>query len=315
MSEITLPGLVGTHPLGALAALGLLRCCEDMATVGPARLSWNKEAGWVAVLHTGHPVSADELVAALVARQRDLSARPELNWADNIKTNPATFAAAAKEAVGGARPDHRDFADFLAAFGCELVMTGRGDLEPTAFYMTSGQQKFLKEVRNLCGRLASGLSIGRRKKGPEEAFREALLGPWRYEDPQHSLGWDPTTERLHALRAKSPTKEASAGVAAAVWLAFEALPFFPCFLSGGRLSTRGFSRVGDAVVFSWPVWTQPMAIAALRTLLGLKELTTENPPLAELRERGVAAVFRSERYKVKTQGAHFILRPAFACSG
>jgi hypothetical protein len=315
MREITLTGLVGSHPLGALAAFGLLRCCEGMATVGPSRLSWKKEAGWVAVLHPGQPVSADELVTALAARQQEVSGRPELNWADNIKTDPATFVTAAREAVAQAGPDRRDFADFLAAFGCEMAMTGRGDLEPTAFYMTSGQQKFLKEVRNLSGRLGSGFSVGRRRKGPEEAFREALLGPWRYEDPQHSLGWDPATERLHALRAKSPTKEASEGVAGAVWLAFEALPLFPCFLSGGGLATRGFGRVGGGVMFSWPVWTQPVTLAEVRTLLGLEELTRENPPLAELRERGVAMVFRSERYKVKTQGSYFVLRPAFACSG
>jgi hypothetical protein len=74
--------------------------------------------------------------------------------------------------------------------------------------------------------------------------REALFGPWRYEDPQHSLGWDPSAERLHALRSRSPTKDAPQGVAAAVWLAFEALPLFPCFLSGGSLVTRGFVRRG-----------------------------------------------------------------------
>jgi hypothetical protein len=314
VSEIILTGLAGSHPLGSLAAIGLLRCCGEMAGVGPARLYWKKEADWVAVLQTEDPLSADELVAALVARQRERPGRRELRWAENIKTDPAAFALAAREAAGQASQGQRGYADFLAAFACELATTPQGDLEPTAFYMTSGQQKFLKEARTLAGRLGTGVSLGRRKKGPEEMFREALFGPWRYEDPQHSLGWDPSTERLHALRARSPTKEASQGVTAAVWLAFEALPLFPCFLCGGALATRGFSRVGRRTLFSWPVWTEPAGLPAVRSLLALEGLSRERPPLAELRARGVAAVFRAERYKVKTQGSYFILRPAFPCS-
>jgi hypothetical protein len=74
-------------------------------------------------------------------------------------------------------------------------------------------------------------------------FREALFGRWRYDDPQHSLGLDPSTERLHALRAVSSTKEESCGVATAVGLAFEALPLFPCFWADGRLATTGFHVV------------------------------------------------------------------------
>jgi hypothetical protein len=184
--------------------------------------------------------------------------------------------------------------------------------------MTSGQQKFLKEARTLARRLAEGISIGRRKKTPQEMFREALLGPWRYEDPQHSLGLDPSTERLHALRAKSPTKEASAGVTAAVWLAFEALPLFPCFLSGGRQVTTGFTTRGatrqDRVTdFTWPIWSPPVPLGTVRSLVSLPALTRDQLPMRELRARGVEAVFRSERYKVKTQGAYFILRPAYPC--
>ena len=35
--------------------------------------------------------------------------------------------------------------------------------------------------------------------------------------------------------------------------------------------------------------------------------------LVELRARGVEMVFRSERYKVKSQGNYYILRPAAPC--
>jgi hypothetical protein len=300
--------------LGALAAFGLLRCCEEMEAVGPSRLYWVPGSDWVPVLVPPHSLSPDDLVAALAARQQGREKGAELAWSDNIKTDPDDFRAeacrAAREAVAGQRGP----ADFMAAFGCEMAVGVSGDVEPTAFYMTSGQQKFLKEARVLAGRVGGGVSLGRRKKGAEELFREALFGPWRYEDPQHSLGWDPSAERLHALRARSPTKEAPQGVAAAVWLAFEALPLFPCFLSGGSLTTRGFARQGRGpAVLSWPVWTEPASLAEVRSLLGLEALGRVPLP-DEVRARGIAAVFRSERYRVKTQGAYYILRPASLCS-
>jgi hypothetical protein len=314
MNELLLTGLTGSHPLGFLAAIGLLRCCERLPGVGPSRLFWRRDADWCAVVQTDSPLSPDDLVVALVTRQLGRAARPELYWADDLKTDLDTYRAAAAAAVQEALAGHREYADYLAAFACDAGADSEGELRPTAFHMTSGQQKFLKEVRGLAGRLTAGVSVSRRRKGAAEMFREALFGPWRYEDPQHSLGWDPTTERLHALRGKSPTKEPSQGVAGAVWLAFEALPLFPCFLSRGRPATRGFSRTEGATVFSWPLWEEPTTLATVGSLLGLEELTCERPPLAELRARGVAAVFRSERYRVKTQGAYYIFRPACPCA-
>src|SRR5262249_31046513 len=156
------------------------------------------------------------------------------------------------------------------------------------------------------------------RRNTEDLFREALLGPWLYQDPQHSLGWDPSTERLHALRAQSPTKEPSPGVTAAIWLAFEALPLFPCFVSSEALVTTGFQTRGtsrrDSVTHrSWPLWCCPVPVDTVRSLLSLRDLATEKPCLRELRQRGILAVFRSERYKVRTQGNYFILRPACPC--
>jgi hypothetical protein len=310
MSTIILSGLAGSHPLGALAAFGVLRCCHETGVLGTVRLAWQKEADWWPELHTSQPVTAEDLIGLLLGRVAKQSERPELHWAANIKTTPVDYRKAAEQAMEAASPTCRQYADFLAAFTCQLATTPKGDLEPTAFYMTSGRQEFLKEVRSL----ASRVSQGRPKKRPEEMFREALFGPWRYDDPQHSLGWDPSTERLHALRGKSPTKESSQGVAGAVWLAFEALPLFPCFLSGGRLATRGFSRVEGRTFFTWPIWEEPASLAEVSSMLALKELTWEKPPVPELRRRGVAAVFRCERYKVKTQGNYHIFRPAFPCT-
>jgi hypothetical protein len=313
-----LTGLAGNHPLGALAAFGLLRCCAEMDGFRDARLGWRQDPDWFAVLQAAGSAGEQTLVDALVARQQARAEEAELTWARTVKTGSAAYLDAARRAVGEARGGRRAFADFLAAFACELGADEDGQLTPTAFYMTSGRQEFLKEARTLAARLAKGIKIGRRNKSPQEMAREALFGPWKYEDPQHSLGLDPATERLHALRARSPTKDTNEGVTAAVWLAFEALPLFPCFLSRGALATTGFhthgrTRRDRTTWLTWPVWESPVSLDTLRSLLSLPELAVEEPPLRQLRARGVCAVFRSERYKVKTQGAYYILRPASPC--
>lgn len=318
MSDICLTGLAGSHPLGALAAFGLLRCCEEMDDFRGSRLGWRRASDWLAVLETSCSATPESLIGALVARQKQRVNGRELSWARNIKTTREKYLDAADEATKDLQEGRRTFADFLSAFACELGTNDNDQLEPTAFYMTSGRQEFLKEACTLAGRLAEGIKLGRRKKGPEELFHEALFGPWRYEDPQHSLGWDPSTERLHALRAKSPTKEASEGVTAAVWLAFEALPLFPCFLCEGDLvttsfHTRGTTRWDRTTYLTWPVWSSFVSLDAVRSLLSLSELAEEKPPAHELRMRGVEEVFRSQRYRVKTQGAYYILRPALPC--
>jgi hypothetical protein len=270
------------------------------------------------VLETKATADADALVTALVARQQQRAAGRELNWAQTLKTAREDYSKAAREAVEDLQDGRRTYADFLAAYACEMQTDDTGQLEPTAFYMTSGQQKFLKEARSLADRLAKGIKIGRRKKSPQELFREALFGPWKYEDPQHSLGLDPSTERLHALRARSPTRESSEGISAAVWLAFESLPLFPCFLSSESLVTTSFQTWGATwrerkTYLTWPVWRTPVSLDTVRSLLSLSELAEEEPPSGELRARGIEAVFRSERYRVKTQGAYYILRPACLC--
>src|SRR5262249_32113961 len=188
MNVLHLTGLSGNHPLGALAAFGLLRCCEEMDGFRGSRLGWNPDPDWFAVLETDGPASPEALVAALVARQPQRPGAPELNWAQTLKTAREEYLAAVRAAEKELRQGRRAYADFLAAFACELQVDDNGQVTPSAFYMTSGQQRFVKEARTLAGRLARGIKLGRRKKSPDEMFREALFGPWKYEDPrQHSL--------------------------------------------------------------------------------------------------------------------------------
>src|SRR5450759_3009297 len=129
---------------------------------------------------------------------------------------------------------------------------------------------------------------GRNDKSSAESYREALFGPWRYEDDQHSLGWDPSTMKLGAFTYKAPTSMANAGVRAAVWLAFESLPLFPCFAGQrGRLQVQAFRHDRRDFTLCWPVWRLAISIETLRSLLGWEGLVNDTIPAVELEARGV----------------------------
>jgi hypothetical protein len=127
-------------------------------------------------------------------------------------------------------------------------------------------------------------------------LREALFGPWKYKDEQHSLGWDPSTILLGAFTVKKPETMKKWGVRAAVWLATESLPLFPCFCTDSKLATRAFRSERRIKEFCWPVWRRPIPLVVLKSLLASPDLTSSDK-LGTLRARGVDGVFRSRIFK------------------
>jgi hypothetical protein len=309
MNSLHLTGLKGSQPIGALAAFGLMRICSHSEEFKKARLSWSRDAGETAILLTEGKTDETSLVDCVLkhleGRTSFLPIRGLVNndasqaaW-DDIKVDPDELKKRLDSVSNRATATNREEADYWSAFGSEMVTArSTGDVKPTAFHMTAGQQKFLKSLRELAESLDSMPREG--EKNPQKrrdeirnTIREALFGPWLYRDSHHSLGWDPVTEALYALSAIAPTDAGPRSVRAAVWLAAEALPLFPCFPAGRRLHTRGFNRTGDE--FSWPLWfDRGCTIDALRSILALP-LYDEQPPLDLLRAYGIERIYRSAR--------------------
>jgi len=287
----------------------LLRCCGQLPQLSGARLAWTWHGDWVAILHTPADCSPDQLVTALVERQRRRSESGFLTWDDDIKVQPEVLVAQLLAAQQSADRLQRELADFLAAFASELVTdkTAKRNVKPTAFHMTAGQQKFLKSARELAVSLDPLGGRGKRQRAGEHAercaaaFSEAIFGPWRYQDKMHALGWDPSTEALHAHSAIAPTDARPSSVRAAVWLAFESLPLFPCFANGRRLVTTGFDR--DSNWLTWPIWDTPISLFTLRSLLAA---AFDDPETLAM--RGVAAIYRARR--VTTDKGQAMLKPS-----
>ncbi|TCO78835.1 hypothetical protein EV699_1223 [Plasticicumulans lactativorans] len=311
--ELPLTGLIGSRPIAALAAFGLLRWSAGIPALRGARLHWELEDDWIAVLTPPAPLAADDLCRLLLDAHATGAGWPHLAGAPTLRMPVADFRARCRADVSAAGVDDRLAADFDAACGCDAIADTQGRLTPTRLHMTSGQQQFVALLRELA---ASLLADGRRKgrQTPAallDAAREALFGPWTYPDAEHALGWDPDAERLHALRPLAPTVDnANKSVRFAVWLAHWALPLLPSLPRGRRLQTTAFvpELRGAARRFRWPLWTAPLGVDGVAALLATPELVGDGAAIARLQARGVSAVFESLRHEFG-QG-YAVFRPA-----
>ncbi|MBY0460916.1 MAG: hypothetical protein K2V38_26650, partial [Gemmataceae bacterium] len=133
MNALPLPGLKGSEPIGFLAAVGLLRALSTRRSFGAVKLGWADDSAWTAVLHTEKSCDEDQLVSELLEH---LTGRSELpvfggrgpngeaiggkEWSD-IKVDPELFRSWLLATCSAARQSSREAADFLSAFGSELI--------------------------------------------------------------------------------------------------------------------------------------------------------------------------------------------------
>lgn len=299
--RITLAGLIGSHPLGALASFGLLRKLSE--SDDSAQLAFTMEDDWVAVAHTSEIHDASGVVEYLCEWATSGEIERMLNWTDeDVRVQPSVFQQAIRAAVV---EDDRGLADCLTALAADGAVDLQKQLvKPSAFYMVSGQQSFLNGLREIVAQV---------RANPRPAFEEALNGPWRYRMQAHSLGWDPRTERLHALRHRAPTAEKPVCIGGAVLLAFWALPLFPSVANGGRVATTGFTRAGRDQYFNWPIWSVPISLGELKSLLHTGPSSWMSADARRPR-RGIAAVYRSRRAEFG-QGYAILRTPEIVSSG
>lgn len=292
MKPLELTGLNGSHPLGFLAACGVLRCCS-VEGKHDATLEWKQSddgSGWMAVLAGIDGLALESLIETLIRRLAKQANRNALGWSDKIDERVRFKQLGMNVIEGASGPDCDETIAWLPALSSDIVLN-KGQLRPTSLDLTSASQGFLKSIRGL----STELSKTTKRKGQPAvsvasgAFREALFGPWRYSDETHSLGWDPQTQRLHALRNKLPAKDKKKrSVRGALFLASESLPLFPCFAARGKLRTTGFLRLHGEDWFAWPIWCEPISVNTLQSLLA-------QPLEHNLKRRGVKVAYRCLR--------------------
>ena len=207
------------------------------------------------------------------------------------------FAEAARAWALEAGGATRRLVDLAAGFGSEAIVDQDGNLEPTQFskHNGAGGRSMLADVAKLMVQLEP------------DRLEAALFHPWTYSDEKLGLGWDPADARSHALMAENPEKMGSVTMHGANLLAFEGLRLMPAVPAGRRLATTGTSRVGGERSFSWPIWSAPLGVDAIRTLVALNRAQEERPDRSGFARLGIEEVYRAEHF---TFGKYPRFRPA-----
>lgn len=170
-------------------------------------------------------------------------------------------------------------AELWASLITDAAVRNDGLVERTPLCLLSGQghQHFLSRLA-LVPRQPTPppRGIGRGKTGISEAdcLREALFVPWARPDVTSSFRWDPHEDVRYALRATDPTdsktkEKTQHGANRLAAVGLSALTVVPQREAGRtRLRMLGGKRGSDAFIFTWPIWTDPISLAAIRSLLG-----------------------------------------------
>ncbi len=291
--EQILAGLDGANPLGFLAALGTLRVLSLGAEGAKPLLAWRRSGGaWRPCLQTTSPVTPAQLVEQVVTACQQHTSMSAFDLGDDLGVDAGAYKRYSTAAAVGAARGERVHAEFAACFASEAFTTEEGDVQDTALRTMSGagHQHFLKTMRNLIAETRA------------EHISKALFSRWLYDDPVRNmtLRWDPTDDSRYALRWSDPSGDPERARGGAMWganrLAIEGLPLLPVMPGERQLETTGFRTGGSKGTFwTWPIWTVPVALDTLRSLLALQELQGNFIDRAQLEKRGIEEVFRSQR--------------------
>lgn len=299
---LMLDALDGSNPLAFLAALGALRVLTRVFPEHDLRLSWDQRLGaWRPLLWTMRPLDEATILTALHENglKLDTMFSPELlaaseaaspknnkgeaRWKDKLLFPIDAF----RQFCVAASASPSASADYAATWAGETVAMGEegGELaRRTRFDFTAGQQAFIRMLSELRGSCT-----------PAD-LRHSLFAGWRYSATAVSMRWDTQDEkRQYALQAVDPTngsKNPPLADPGANFLAVEALPLFP-LVPDRRASQPGFDRDAEGRRWRWPIWTGPLGLDAIRSLLALPLADSEEWPTPHRRALCVSTVFQS----------------------
>ena len=318
ITVLTPPGLRGNHPLGFLAALGVLALAAQMPDpLGPIRLGWQGSRVPQAVLETtAHTLEElgdrlEEAFRRLIDSKRVIPGVPEdfplekkgTKGSDPMRmshTELSRLRAQALEAWTEGEPWLSRWASALVA---PTALNSKGFVELSPFYAPSGQM-------TLRGLFTGALHDTKQVSGP----RDALTG-WRRAS---YTGANLDGGAIRAAAVATDGKAANQGAPSPTWLALNAIRMFPIVDDGTRASAVSWLHLALYPGYTrrsliWPIWDELLDAPAARVILSLSALQPsasrrdqleehlEKAVGDELRALGVLSVFGSSR-RTRTQG-------------
>ena len=282
-SQTHLTGLVGTNPLGFLAALGV-----QVAFASESRqpcLWWSDDVIPHAIIDGSFTI--DQVAAQALdvfATWRESPAvnprRPDgtlMPKGDELKLIPEDMRAYLDQA------SHNGLgAALITALVAEGSLDKQGIAKPSDFYFMAGSQKFLAIVRDILD------------NSNRDNVLEGIQGKWSYQSKLPSLMWDVSDDRVYSLTASDPGKTDKLTNPGPEALAVLGLSLYPVFAGQGRTLTQGCSGTWKSGFYSWPLWDKPASLQAVQSLLA----HAYDHPDAKNRDRwycswGISRILRS----------------------
>jgi len=303
--SLILNSLDGSNPLAFLAALGTFRLIH-LAGEREVKLRWVRDGAWRPEL-VGHETDERSLCVRLLRAAKEFLPSEMFTeiLGQDITVDQSKFREFVRAAHESTAAGDRNMSDFAASFGSEVrVQEGKERIEYTdlCFITGSGHQHFLGAMREL------------KQNTLADHIYDALFGEWK-KNKKLSMRWDPSDAAEYAFRWGDPSAEGASAVWGANLLAIHALPFFVAQPTARGLRTTGFRYPKQRPEFTWPIWTGPVSVDTVRSLISLSELQEDEGDLnhAALQARGIAEVYRAPRVRIG-QGANFKVsfRPARA---
>lgn len=306
MTEQATHRLAGLEPdnlLAFLALLGMLRTLEHVRPKWYARVGWTIDSPPVRpTLAIAVAATEDEIVAAIAEGINDLARRHDFGQIKNLTLSPEEAA----ERLINANGSDRYTSDLWAALVNNAAVRDKGkrqEAEPTPLCLLFGQgyQHFMSRLASVPKESAPpARGVGRKKTSIDETtcLREALFKPWTRPDATFAFRWDPHEDVRYALRATDPTdsktkEKTQHGANRLAAIGLSVLTVVPRRQRAGtiRLNVVG-GQYRKRFEFTWPIWRDPISLAAVRSLLGHAKLVANRATL------GVVELRRTQRISV-----------------
>lgn len=281
-----LVGIDASNPLAYLAAIGTFRILHGVDS--NFRFSWLRHSGaWRPVVWSTieQKVSEKTLIDIIFnALDSDADLHPVLKPIDLNESPRKRFL----RVMMSSTLKERNNADWLT---CDA--SDAGSLDAISQLQTSRRDYHAIGVRGLIN------------SSTVAHLHRTLFAAWDYADPIAglSLHLEPREDRRHAYQwhtpSGDPTRKSIGGMAGANRLALEAWPLFQSLPIGEKLVTVGFRGLkASNTKFRWPVWTSPVGLATVASLLSLPETQATVPDSGYLRRLGVPLIYQCSRILV-----------------
>jgi len=293
---LLLRGLDGSNPLGFLAALGTLQIAQKADCSRRIAMKWEAYGVRYSPRLIGSVSSESELVAMLSANLPKMAGSP-WDLSKKLPFESERLNEVARSSAGSASMKDREEVDAISSLGSEVLVDDTGQFADTLLRMVRSGDSAGQGMLDYAQKIRANTS--------DDDLHHALFEQWHYAASGSSLRWDPAEARDYALLASDPSKDGALSVIGANRLALEAMVFFTTCPVQGKLATVGFHQFASGTAMTWPLWTVPLTFRLIHSLLTLVCLAAPQPPAEELKPRGVAVVFRSQRFKPNQYYSNF----------